>query len=190
MAGDCLKPSTFQQALADVDAVVHCVGLLFETKGLTYTAVNRDSCINMAYELNEYAKTAGKKRNFVMISSAKAPFFAPRYLSTKEEAEKYLLDECAYLQPTIIKPGVILNTEHRWWGVGVGAGNDAVWWLNETLIKTIMPKKVTDATDFLIPARSTQLSTIEHFTLKGIKGECEYRIVGPQEYTTFERSSR
>ena len=144
----------------------------------------------MAHELNQYAKAADKKRNFVMISSAKAPFFAPRYLSTKQEAEKYLLNECTYLQPTIIKPGVILNTEHRWWGVGVGAGNDVLWWLDETLFKPIMPKKVIDATDFLIPAKSTQLSTIEHFTLKGIKGECENKIIGPQEYIAFERTSK
>ena len=165
LAGDCLKPSTFENALADADAVVHCVGALFESRALTYEAMNRDTCINMAFELNRYAKEADQIRNFVLISSAKAPFFAPRYLSTKEEAEVYLSEKCANLKRTIIKPGVILNAEHRWWGKPVGAGNDLVWWLDETLCKPILPKGVSDATDFLIPARSTQLSTIEHFTL-------------------------
>ena len=73
--------------MTDVDAVVHCVGALFEFRGQTFTTANRDTCINMAYELNKLAKEEDKKRNFVMISSAKAPFFAPRYISTKEEAE-------------------------------------------------------------------------------------------------------
>ena len=52
LAADCLKPLTFQEELADVDAVVHCVGALFESKEMTYDAMNRDSCINMANELN------------------------------------------------------------------------------------------------------------------------------------------
>ena len=90
-----------------------------------------------------------------MISSAKEPFFAPRYLTTKEEAERYLLNECSQLRTTIIKPGVVLNPEHRWWGTPVGAGNDLVWWLDEKLCRSVLPKAVTDATDFLIPARST-----------------------------------
>ena len=186
LAGDCLKPSTFENALADVDAVVHCVGALFESRALTYEAMNRDTCMNMAYELNRYARQAKETRNFVLISSAKAPFFAPRYLSSKEEAEVYLNESCNNLKQTIIKPGVVLNTEHRWWGRPVGMGNDLVWWLDETLCKPILPKGICDATDFLIPARSTQLSTIEHFTLQGIKGECEHSVIGPAEYIAFE----
>ena len=87
IAGDCLKPSSFENTLADVDAVVHCVGALFESGDLTYEAMNRDTCNNVAEELNRYAKEADQMRNFVLISSAKAPFFAPRYLSSKEEAE-------------------------------------------------------------------------------------------------------
>ena len=55
-----------------------------------------------------------------MISSAKAPFFAPKYLSSKEEAEAFLLENCPDLRSTIIKPGVVLNAEHRWWGGPVG----------------------------------------------------------------------
>ena len=174
LAADCLKPDSFQEELEDVDAVVHCVGALFEIKGMTYDAMNRDSCINMAFELNKLAKAKDQTRNFVMISSAKAPFFAPRYLSSKEQAEEYLKQKCASLRPTIIKPGVILNSEHRWWGGPVGAGNDAAWWLHESLCKSVLPQGVTNAVDFLIPARSTQLTTIEHFVLQGIKGECEH----------------
>ena len=124
-----------------------------------------------------------------MISSAKAPFFAPRYLSTKEEAERYLQNECDNLKETIIKPGVILNAEHRWWGTPVGIGNDVAWWIDETLCKPILPRAITDKTDFLIPARSTKLATIEHFVLKGIVGECEPSVIGPAQYIPFEQTS-
>ena len=75
LAADCTKPETFENALADVDAVVHCVGILFVKAGQTHDLMNRDSCINMAAALQKYAAEAQAKRNFVMISSAKAPFF-------------------------------------------------------------------------------------------------------------------
>jgi len=187
LEGDCLKPASFENELADVDAVVHTVGALFEINGMTYDAHNRDSCINMAYTLERFARESNERRNFVMISSAKAPFFAPRYLSSKVEAENYLLEKCKNLQPTIIKPGVVLNTEHRWWGGPVGMGNDLAWWLDKTLVKSLAPQAVVDATDFLIPARSTQLTTIEHFVLAGIHGENpDPCIVGPDEYIAYE----
>ena len=122
-----------------------------------------------------------------MISSAKAPFFAPRYLSSKQEAEKYLLEQCSLLRPTIIRPGVVLNQEHRWWGTAVGAGNDLVYWIDKKICRNVLPKAVTDATDFLIPAISTQLTTIEHFAVKGVLGENEDPcIIGPDEYIAFE----
>ena len=186
VAGDCLKPQTFENMMADVDSIVHCVGALFETRALTYEAMNTDTCKNMAYELNKYARENNEERNFVMISSAKAPFFAPRYLSTKEVAEQYLLNSCGNLKSTIIKPGVVLNAEHRWWGTPVGIANDVAWWVDSNVCKQVMPTGVTDKFDFLIPARSTQLKTIEHFTLLGIKGENEHTIIGPDVYTAFE----
>ena len=149
--------------------------------------MNRDTCINMAYEMQKAAKKEEIKRKFVMISSEKAPFFAPRYLSSKEEAERYLINECDKLHTTIIKPGVVLNTEHRWWGVPVGVGNDLAWWVDAKLCKPILPKALTDATDFLIPARSTQLTTIEHFTIKGVLGDCEDpSIVSGTDCNNFE----
>ena len=97
-----------------------------------------------------------------------------------------MLNSCNHLQPTIIKPGVVLNSEHRWWGAPLGAGNDLAWWIDATLCKPILPNAVTDKFDFLIPARSTQLKTIEHFTLQGITGKCEHKIIGPEQYIAFE----
>lgn len=84
MAGNCLEPETFKDALKDVDACIHTVGTLIENKKnpqLTYQAMNADTAINMARELNATATEA--KKNFVMISSAKAPPFLPEYITTK-----------------------------------------------------------------------------------------------------------
>ena len=56
--GDCLEPATFTDVLKDVDGVVHTVGALVDNKRnpkLSYKAMNRDTCINMARVLNEHA---------------------------------------------------------------------------------------------------------------------------------------
>lgn len=45
--------------------------------------MNRDTAINMARELNETVKEGDDKKNFVMVSSAKAPPFLPEYITTK-----------------------------------------------------------------------------------------------------------
>ena len=74
MKGNCLNPSTFKDSLHDVDGIIHSVGAFFEDKSnpcLTYEAMNRDTAINMARELNELA-SEDEQRKFVMISSSEA----------------------------------------------------------------------------------------------------------------------
>ena len=85
-----------------------------------------------------------------MISSAKGPFFQPKYIATKLEAEKYLLEECPNLNITIIKPGVVVDAEHRWWSIPAEAGNNLVYNASR-----LFPKGLADAVDILIPAPST-----------------------------------
>jgi hypothetical protein len=68
--------------LNGVNGIIHCVGTLIEKKGkpeLSYESMNRDSCINMAEELDEIAKSQNTILNFVMISSSKAPPFLDKY---------------------------------------------------------------------------------------------------------------
>ena len=68
------------------------MGNLIEKKNdytKTYKAMNRDTAINMARELDSL--NPNSKIPFVMISSAKAPPFLPEYLTTKREAEDYIL---------------------------------------------------------------------------------------------------
>ena len=87
-----------------------------------------------------------------MISSAKAPFFLPEYLSTKVQAEKFLLEECPNLEVTIIKPGVVVDKEHRWWSIPTQAGNDLVYNIQECALKKVLPSGVTGLYDWALPA--------------------------------------
>ena len=53
-----MKPESFKDVLKDVDSCIHTVGTLFEKKGnpdRSYAAMNRDTAINMAKELNALA---------------------------------------------------------------------------------------------------------------------------------------
>ena len=57
--GDCLDPKSFKEHVQDVDGIIHCVGTLFEKRGdpkASYLAMNRDTCVNMASELQDVAE--------------------------------------------------------------------------------------------------------------------------------------
>ena len=91
VAGNCLHPESFKHVLKDVNGVIHTVGALVDKKGeRSYQALNCDTTVNVARELNDLSSEIDK-RKFVMISSAKAPPFLPGYLSTKIEAENFIL---------------------------------------------------------------------------------------------------
>ena len=175
--GDCLMSNSFKSYLEDVDGVIHCVGTLFEKRNdptSSYIAMNRDTCVNMASELESIAEKKKEKRQFVMISSEKAPAFLENYVTTKREAERFLLEECAHLVPTIIRPGFIADKDHRWWSQPVRQVNDCLWALNENIAKK-MP--FGDKVDFLFPAKSTQLSTVAHFAIEGVQGKLTEKVI-------------
>jgi hypothetical protein len=98
--GNCLHPDSFSSALTDVDSVVHTVGTLLPSSKpeLSYKEMNRDAAVNVATILNEKAKAAGTMRDFVMLGSAKAPFFAQEYVTRKNEAEEFIINECDHLR--------------------------------------------------------------------------------------------
>ena len=181
--GNCLEPETFKDVLQDVDGCIHTVGALVEnTKKpqASYQAMNRDTCVNMAKGLNEY----GDKRNFVMISSAKAPPFLPAYLTTKIEAENFIIDECENLKPVIIRPGFIWNKEHRGWSIPLRYGCEALYWINENIGKKT---PLNSATDFLFPAKPTKLETVGHFAIEGVMGNIDDKIVTPEMMIEYEK---
>ena len=55
MSANCLQPETYRHVMEDADGLIHCVGSIVEDKNnpqLTFQALNRDSAINMAREMN------------------------------------------------------------------------------------------------------------------------------------------
>eukprot|EP00347_Sterkiella_histriomuscorum_P014571 403360372 len=188
--GDCLDADTFREKLEDVDSVIHCVGTLIEKKNnpnLTYNAMNRDTTINMAGELQDWAFKQNKARNFVMISSEKAPPFLDAYLTSKLEAEQYILsDECFMLKPTIVRPGFIVDKNHRWWSIPLSLGVNMAYYLNEKVNKHLPFSK---STDFLFPAHSTQLSTVAHFAIEGALGKNDTKILTNETLIKYENES-
>ena len=104
--------------MEDADGLIHCVGSIVEDKNnpqLTFQALNRDSAINMAREMNQWA-TEEAKRNFVFVSSSEAPPFKPNYLSTKREAEEFITTECPNLNVNILRPGYIWSNQWKQYG--------------------------------------------------------------------------
>lgn len=185
--GNCLDSNTFRDHLEGVNAIIHCVGTLIEKKGnpdLSYESMNRDTAINMAGELQDLAVAQKKNKNFVYISSEKAPPFLEKYLTTKLEAESYILsEECANLKPTIIRPGFIYDKNHRWWSMPLKTAVDLAWLMNEKVYKkTPFAKQV----DFLFPAKSVQLSTVAHFAIEGAMGNTNEKIITNDMLLEFE----
>ena len=86
--GDCLEVDSFKDVLPGITGCIHTVGTLIEKKSdykKSYKAMNRDTAINMARELN--AINPNSKIPFVYLSSAKAPPILSEYFTTKLEAE-------------------------------------------------------------------------------------------------------
>ena len=149
--------------------------------------MNRDTAINMARELNKL----GRPVPFVMLSSAKAPPFLPEYLTTKIEAENYILDECPNLTPVIIRPGFIWNKEHRGWSIPLRYGCEFAYQLNDKVYKHL---PFSQKTDFLFPAKPTKLETVGHFAIEGVMGnlkshEIKDGIVSPEILIEYEQNN-
>ena len=73
-----------------------------------------------------------------MVSSEKSPPFLSKYLTTKLEAEDYLLsDECKNLIPTILRPGFIWSSKERGWSPIVSKVVNLLWVANEEVGKKL-----------------------------------------------------
>lgn len=189
--GDCLEPDSFREHLRDVDGVIHCVGTLIEKRNnpkLSYDAMNRDSAINVAAELQEIAEQKKEHRTFVLLSSEKAPPFLDKYLTSKMEAEQYIMDECPNLNATVVRPGFIVNKAERWWSIPLSWVVDAGWWVGENV-----NKKMPFGTylDFLYPAKSVQLSTVAHFSIEGARGNLgDAKVIRNQALIDYDNAHR
>ncbi|MBF0383415.1 MAG: complex I NDUFA9 subunit family protein [Magnetococcales bacterium] len=107
LKGDILEPASLDETLADVDTVIHLVGILFEVGGRTFADVHFKGTENL---LNA-AKKANVKR-FIHVSALGTRFdAASRYHQTKWQAEEAVRN--SGLDYTIFRPSVIFGPEDK-----------------------------------------------------------------------------
>lgn len=174
ISGDCLQPESIKDLVSEMDGVIHTVGTLIENKrnpNLTYQAMNRDACINMAKLFND-SITNQKKKNFVVLSAGRAPPLFPGYLSNKWEADEYLLTKCPNLIPCVMRPGFIASKE-RWWSIPLRLGVDLTHHLFDERVSKTSLKKYN-----LIPDKSIQLNTVAEIAKLGVTNRIDHTIYG------------
>lgn len=102
---DVTRPETLQNALKDVDAVIHTVAIAIEKGDRTYEKINIEGTVNLI----ESAKKNGIQR-FINISQlgadAKLPY---RFLASKGKAQDYVA--ASGLDWTAFRPSVIWGPE-------------------------------------------------------------------------------
>ena len=107
VVGDILQPETLTKALEGVDAIIHLVGIIVETKGASFEAIHHQGTINIVTA----AQKAGIKRFIQMSALGSSPAAASRYHQTKGKAEEYL--RASGLDYTIFRPSIIFGPEDQ-----------------------------------------------------------------------------
>lgn len=173
--GDALKEETFPEEMKDSQSLVHCVGALIPGKSYetSYEALNRDSAIHIAKKFNEYAKLHDQKRNFVLISSEKAPPFLGNYTTTKREAEDYILNECDNLKVHIIRPGFMVQSQDRPWSPPLACLLNIGYNLNQSVVQKT---PLGSSLDFLFPAHSTPLEKVAEIAVEALHDKLSPQI--------------
>jgi uncharacterized protein YbjT (DUF2867 family) len=90
LAADVFDPGAWRDALSDVDAVVHSIGIIAERPqaGVTFERVNGDSAVLVALE----AERAGVERFVYVSSSTKPPLVRDAYIEARRRAETAIAD--------------------------------------------------------------------------------------------------
>ena len=122
VAADALQPAGYRAHLSGCVAVVHSIGLLFETDWLTQrlfpqsAAAQRapstyeSACYESAAVLLREAEDAGVATMVYVSAVDPPPFVMTRYRDAKRHAEQALLGSDR-VRPVILRPGIIYSWE-------------------------------------------------------------------------------
>lgn len=148
--GDSMNPAIFEKQLKESDAVVQLVGTLID-KSITslkkpgeegtYEHMNRETAISVGRKLEEIG---GKK--VVFFSAASAPPLLRRYITTKREAEDFLLG-LKKTKAVILRPGFVVSKTEKKFSVAAGVGVNAYAYAFD-LVKKVVPERTIPG-DFL-----------------------------------------
>ncbi len=106
-AGDVSNPSTLTNALNGIDAVVHCVGIILEPKGITFESVVVEGTRNLV----DACKSAGVKKIVYISALGTRANAVSRYHKTKWQAEE-MVRSCG-IDFTILRPSVVYGKEDK-----------------------------------------------------------------------------
>src|SRR3989304_8264423 len=103
--GDVLNSNSLDKAMEGVEAIIHLVGIIVETKGASFENVHYHGTVNVV----EAAKKAGVKRYLHMSALGTRADAESRYHKTKWQAEENVRN--SGLDWTIFRPSVIFGSE-------------------------------------------------------------------------------
>ena len=103
--GDVLNSNSLDKAMDSVEAIIHLVGIIVETKGASFENVHYHGTVNVV----EAAKKAGVKRYLHMSALGTRADAESRYHKTKWQAEEHVRN--SGLDWTIFRPSVIFGPE-------------------------------------------------------------------------------
>jgi uncharacterized protein YbjT (DUF2867 family) len=105
LAGDVLDPSSLEQSVPGVDAVIHLVGIISETRDRTFERVHTQGTQNII----GVARRASAKRFILMSALGTRPDARSRYHRSKWTAEVLLRG--SGLDWTIFRPSIIYGPD-------------------------------------------------------------------------------
>lgn len=181
LKGTALNQSDVVESLEKSSAVIHSIGTLIST------APKEDprSYNKLIYETTKIAsdvlkrRNSGDKVNFVYISAERGLPFPLSiafggYIESKRKAEKELLSNDK-INAYILRPGVIVDKDHRLWSVPLGTGVNIV----NSIESKLGLKKVGETLNF--PSRGTQLDVLAKFSVDGCMGRLTKNIYTADE---------
>uniref|UniRef100_A0A7V2AZH8 NAD-dependent epimerase/dehydratase family protein n=2 Tax=Rhodothermus TaxID=29548 RepID=A0A7V2AZH8_RHOMR len=106
VAGDLLRPETFEGTLEGCEAVVHLVGIIQEKprQGITFDAVHRLGTLHVV----EAARQAGVSRFIHMSANGARPHGATAYQTSKWQAEE-VVRKAGFTHWVIFRPSIIFG---------------------------------------------------------------------------------
>ena len=105
--GDILNSKSLEQAMEGVNAVIHLVGIIVETKGASFEGMHYHGTVNIV----EAAKKTGIKKYLHMSALGTRPDAKSRYHQTKWKAEEYV--RSSGLSWTIFRPSIIFGPKDK-----------------------------------------------------------------------------
>lgn len=127
VAGDIMKPYTFEKELENSDAVIHTVGVLSDTRITmlrnakdegSYETLNRNSARAIGDALNHIG---GKK--MVYVSTAQGGGFMSKFIENKQEGADFIAS-IQQVKTTVLRPGYIYSLKYRPWRIPLKYGKD------------------------------------------------------------------